>query len=261
MGSHQIGPTPDRDRDLTADDRDAISDALDQTADERDRRAALRDARAALRDAASQAPDREAVADRHAAMRDRLAARCDRLHARDDRAAAKADRLLAAQDRAELFFDDLTGFYRRVSGLVELRREVLEAERTGKRFVLGFLDVDGLKAVNDGHGHEVGDATLREIAHCLRGVFREYDVFVRSGGDEFICGFVDLPIADVAERFDEVNDGLRARDHATVSVGLAERAPGEELESLIKRADAAMYEARGQVARGSGAAARERGAV
>lgn len=103
------------------------------------------------------------------------------------------------------------------------------------------IDVDGLKAVNDSQGHGAGDHLLREVVSCVRRVVREYDVLVRYGGAEFLCGLPDMGIAEVAERLDRANADLVERDHASVTVGLAEREPGERLEALIARADTAMY--------------------
>lgn len=238
--------TAARDRDATADDRDKVARALDASADKRDAHSDRRDGRAEARDEAVNEVDTEAAADRHAALRDRQAAKGDRGRARDDRAAAWSDRILAEKDRAELLLDELTGFYRRAAGFLELEREILKAERTGQRFSLAFVDVDGLKVVNDEQGHEAGDLLLREVARCIRTVLRDYDVCIRYGGDEFICAMADLPVAQSEERFREVNDALAAGNHGSVSVGLVERERGENLASLIGRADAAMYEAREQ---------------
>lgn len=241
--------TAARDRDVTADDRDKVARSLDATADQRDSHSDRRDGRAEARDAAASEVDTDAAADRHAALSDRRAAKGDRGRARDDRVAAWSDRVLAQKDRAELLLDELTGFYRRAAGFLELEREILRAERTGQRFSLAFVDVDGLKLVNDQHGHEAGDLLLREVARCIRAVLRDYDVCIRYGGDEFICAVADLPAEQAEERFRSVNDELAAGGHGSVSIGLAERRRGEELASLIGRADAAMYDARQRAGR------------
>lgn len=244
LNAKSASASPSRDRDATADDRDSTAIAHDVTAEERDALSDERDDRAVARDDASDAPDREAAADRSAALRDRQSAKSDRGHARDDRRAAASDRSLSTADRADLLLDELTGFYRRAAGFLELEREIMKAERTGELFVLAFIDVDGLKVVNDEQGHQGGDNLLREVARCMREVLRGYDVFIRYGGDEFICGVVGLPPEDVAQRFEAANTELHTRDRTSISVGLAERVSGEGLASLIERADAAMYEGR-----------------
>ncbi|MCX6399796.1 MAG: GGDEF domain-containing protein [Propionibacteriales bacterium] len=238
--------TSARDRDSTATDRDKVAVGRDATADERDGHSDERDARADVRESVVIATDSEALGDRRAALHDRQAAGADRVNARFDRLAAASDRTLAERDRAELLLDELTGFYRRAAGFLALDREIVKAERTAQPFVLVFVDVDGLKAVNDQHGHEAGDLLLREVARCIRAVLRDYDICIRYGGDEFICAVTDLSLPKVAARFEAANEELNAVDHASVSVGLVERAPGEELPSLIGRADAAMYDARQQ---------------
>ena len=230
-----------RDRDRSASDRDSMSSAHDVTADERDFLSDQRDARAHDREQALGQIDREAEGDRKAALRDRRAARGDRVNARDDRMAASSDRSLAFADRAEVLLDELTGCYRRPAGFLELEREIVRAELTEQQFVLVFIDVDGLKTVNDQDGLEAGDDLLREVARCTREGLRAYDVIIRQSGDQFVCGVPDLSIADVAERFQVANDELLISAGGSMSVGLAERAKGEGLASLIGRADAAMY--------------------
>jgi diguanylate cyclase (GGDEF)-like protein len=79
---------------------------------------------------------------------------------------------------------------------------------------------------------------------AVRDVVRDYDVIVRYGGDEFICGMADVVTGDVAARFEQANQSLRNVYAATVSVGVVERQRGEGLGGLIQRADAAMYESR-----------------
>ena len=235
---------PPQDRDASAEARDQTAEAHDATADERDELATQRDGRADARDIAAGQIDLDAASDRNAARRDRLAARGDRTHAADDRKAAAIDRVLAALERTAWLRDELTGTYVRAAGLVELEREIIMAERTEHSYVLAFIDVDGLKTINDTFGHDVGDDHLREVVRCIRGVVRDYDVVVRYGGDEFICGMADVHGAEVVERFDRVNLALHEGNHASISVGVAEREKGEELAELISRADAAMYESR-----------------
>lgn len=236
--------TPPDDRDASAEARDQTATSHDTTADERDALAAQRDARADARDLSAGRIDLDAASDRNAALRDRLAARGDRIHAADDRKAAATDRILAARERAAWLHDELTGSYVRAAGLVELEREIIQAERTEHSYVLAFIDVDGLKTVNDTFGHDAGDDHLRAVARCIRDVVRDYDVVVRYGGDEFICGLADAHVADVVERFDRMNATLNEANHASVSVGVAERQQGEDLADLISRADADMYESR-----------------
>jgi diguanylate cyclase (GGDEF)-like protein len=126
---------------------------------------------------------------------------------------------------------------------MELERQVVQAHRTGHPFTLAFIDIDSLKVTNDRYGHAAGDVLLVRVVDALRGVLRSYDLVVRYGGDEFLCGMTDLSAKEASRRFEEVNERLAVANSDSVSVGLAELT-GESLESLIARADAAMYERR-----------------
>jgi diguanylate cyclase (GGDEF)-like protein len=141
----------------------------------------------------------------------------------------------------ESSIDGLTGSYRRDAGLMELEHEVTRAKRTGETFVLAFVDVNNLKERNDVHGHIAGDQLLRKIADTLRANVRSYDLVVRYGGDEFVCGLPALDVNDAAERFARINEDLAATDEASVAFGLAELERGDTLMDLITRADSVMY--------------------
>lgn len=239
------GGRPDAsDRDRTAEDRDRISETHDLTARDRDRHAAERDARATLRDEKAGSIDLDAAADRSGARRDRQGAAGDRRSASADRHAAWTDRALSASERAAQLVDELTGSLRRQAGLAVLEREVCRASRMNEHFVLAFIDIDHLKAMNDLHGHDAGDQLLRAVVTSLRGVIREYDVIVRYGGDEFLCGLMDVGLDEARERFRRAGAHLAERFQASMSVGLAQFEPGEGLGDLITRADAAMYQTR-----------------
>lgn len=233
---------PDTDgRDATADDRDRTADAQDKVSEDRDQRAEARDLRAAAREELNDRPDAAAAADRAGAKRDRQGGAGDRLHAEKDREAASTDRAFSARERSRYIVDGLTGAHRREAGVMELEREVTRAKRTKQPFVLAFVDVDGLKTINDSLGHDAGDRLLQQVVETIRGHVRPYDLIVRYGGDEFLCGVLDLTLADTAERFARVNADLAANCRGSVSTGLAELTASDRLEDLVKRADAAMY--------------------
>jgi diguanylate cyclase (GGDEF)-like protein len=235
-------------RDAQADLRDARAAQRDARASERDARASAREKKARARDAATGLADPRTTLEQLQvqARRDRYAAARDRLQARSDRAAARLDRVVSATERVESSIDGLTGAYRRDAGMLELEHEVTRAQRTGDAFVLAFVDVDNLKARNDLHGHIAGDQLLRRIADTIRANVRSYDLVVRYGGDEFVCGFPALDVKDAAERFARINGDLAANDEASVAFGLAELQRGETLTDLITRADGVMYANRHQ---------------
>lgn len=244
MVSEQTGSSSSHssdDRDRIAEDRDKRAEQHDQASEDRDSRASGRDERAEVREHASDGRvDPGARADRRGAMRDRQGGASDRSQSADDRNASSADRAESAKERATASMDELTNAYRRESGLVELEREVTRARRTKHPFTLAFVDVDDLKAVNDSCGHLAGDRLLRSAADSLKAHLRDYDLTVRFGGDEFVCGLSNMIITQAAERFARVNADL-ASQGASLSVGLAELHTDEVLEHLLERADQALY--------------------
>jgi diguanylate cyclase (GGDEF)-like protein len=254
-----------RDRDAVAMVRAESAATRLETAAERDRAAELRDRGAEGRDALARLHDLEdnGEASREdillRAERDRARAAADRAKAADDRARAAADRAEAARERAEALrdrsksadslklatTDELTGAFTRRFGLEEVSRELERAHRTGAGLVLAFVDVDGLKVVNDSQGHLAGDALLRLLGETLRANVRPYDVIVRYGGDELLCAMPNLSAREARARFEKIAAALTASDaDHSVTFGLAEAEPADSLQELIARADADLLEAR-----------------
>ena len=228
-------------RDLTAEARDRIAQARDDAAAARDRAAELREQRAAesgtIDDAmlALQRVRRSAAETRQRAADERAAAAADRRAAADDREHAASDRRLGG-------LDELTGVFRRGMGELALTHEIDRARRLGRRFVLAVLDVDELKDVNDRAGHAAGDALLRDVAIAITSTLRSYDITVRWGGDEFVCGMSDVTLDVAAERIAEIQRTLNARSPAaSISGGKAALRDDDTLDSVIARADAELY--------------------
>jgi diguanylate cyclase (GGDEF)-like protein len=145
--------------------------------------------------------------------------------------------------------DALTGLanYRRLLDALDL--EIKRYGRTAKSFAVLLLDLDGLKKINDAHGHTVGNRALCRLANVLQMHSREIDTAARYGGDEFV---VVLPETEsdaaqhVAERVSEQlrNDG--EEPPLTVSVGAAVYPrDGRTIEELLHAADSALYEKKG----------------
>jgi diguanylate cyclase (GGDEF)-like protein len=235
-----------RDADELGDDRDLQAEAHDRESEARDERADARDERAEIRERSADSVDAEAAADRAEASGDRREAAGDRASAADDRRAAAADRSRSAQEREAASIDLLTHTRRREQGLAEIERELARAKRTNRPFALAFVDVNGLKRTNDSLGHAAGDELLRQTADVIRSRLRSYDLIVRFGGDEFLCALLDVTIEQAAERFSLVNADLASAEKASISVGLAELQADDDLETLIARADRAMYSEREQ---------------
>jgi diguanylate cyclase (GGDEF)-like protein len=228
-------------RDSPADERDSAAESRDSAAEERDTAAEERDSSAEERERT----DGLSVGEHERAARSRAQAALDRDEGSRDRELAAHDRGLAARDRAHAGVDGLTGALQRDRGLVDVQREVDRARRLDRRLVLAFVDVDGLKAVNDVHGHAAGDELLRDVGVALRTGLRSYDLVVRYGGDEFLCTLSGTDVGGAQRRFDEVARELTDRSpKASTSVGLAALENTETLDELIARADAALYVAR-----------------
>lgn len=266
--SREERDTAAAERGASAAARTAAAVTRTQAAARRDETGRLRDTNAALRDRVAEARDRAAERkeaspltgmghdEATAAMRNfaatiRERAAADRKRAAEDRARAAADRTRAAEDRAQAraalqraYIDELTGVYTRGLGLLTLQHEIDRAHRTGEPFVLAFVDVDGLKQVNDSHGHAAGDAALRRIGQTLRSNLRSYDPIVRVGGDEFICAFSNTSMPAASHRLEQIAVALDQAGVNSISVGLAELSPTESLEDLIARGDAELYRAK-----------------
>jgi diguanylate cyclase (GGDEF)-like protein len=205
----------------------------------RDAKAEKRDVAATRRDRAAEMRERETDGWDHSAAP--TPAAVDRARADEDRMAAAGDRVSSAEDRnaaeSELEFahvDELTGAFHRGIGEEALVNELIRAKRAQASLTLVFVDVDGLKAVNDREGHAVGDALLSEVASSIRSHLRPYDPFVRIGGDEFICTMYDVGIEDAKARFQEIQSGLGG---GSISVGLTVMEPNDSLHDLMQRSD------------------------
>ncbi|MCW2966240.1 MAG: diguanylate cyclase, partial [Solirubrobacteraceae bacterium] len=180
----------------------------------------------------------QAAAHREEAARDRLLAAHDRQQAALDRAAASEELALEGVDH-------LTGALRRRIGLAAIQREMDRSLRTGEPLVVGFVDVDGLKAINDAQGHAAGDDLLHKVAESIQEHLRSYDVVTRFGGDEFVCSLAGQDVSGARARFQQIS-GLIADTvpGATITVGFAARGGADTLDGLIGRADQAMIDAR-----------------
>jgi diguanylate cyclase (GGDEF)-like protein len=219
----------------------------DQAAEDRHHAAADRDQSVSDRDVSQAAADQRAV-NRSESARDRVHATSDREAAIEDRAGADRDYGLRRADLRRAQLDQLTGAFGREIGLSLLDREIDRARHGNGHLVLAYIDVDGLKQVNDGHGHGAGDALLRDVVAAIQRHMRSYDTLVRVGGDEFVCALSDCTRTVAGSRFEEIRATMRVtQPHASLSVGFAELRPGDTLEELTKRGDAALYRAkRGQ---------------
>jgi diguanylate cyclase (GGDEF)-like protein len=142
--------------------------------------------------------------------------------------------------------DPLTGCPNRRAFLERLGRSIAEAA-LGSPSVVCLIDLDGFKAVNDRDGHAAGDATLREVTTALHAAVRDSDTVARLGGDEFaVLAAVEpgTPVQVLAERLRDAVAQAGRYCGVTASVGVAFVEPGDDVNLLLHRADAAMYRAK-----------------
>lgn len=148
-----------------------------------------------------------------------------------------------------LKIDHLTGiFNRRV-----LDEEVSTIFKTALRYKrplsVILFDIDDFKAVNDFYGHEVGDNTLKELASVVKKRLRSSDIFLRHGGEEFLLVLPETDINGALSLAEDIRRTVEKHDkfptgRVTCSFGVATLKEGDSLDSLISRADKAMYAAK-----------------
>jgi diguanylate cyclase (GGDEF)-like protein len=156
--------------------------------------------------------------------------------------------------RTQSIRDPLTGLFNRRYMEDSMEREFRRATRKHTSVAILMLDVDHFKRFNDSHGHEAGDAVLREMAVLLRGQLRAEDVACRYGGEEFMIVLPDTTLqaaSDCAERLRRgtgaarvMHDG-KSLEPITLSIGVASYPQhGNTSESVLRAADEALYQAK-----------------
>jgi diguanylate cyclase (GGDEF)-like protein len=224
-------------------ERDDTARRRDQTATTRDVAADVRDERTGICEAALRASEATSIRARVMASEHvRHNAAADRAGAARDRQGAAIDRGRAAAELKHAQLDGLTHVDTRELGLITLEREMDRSRRSGEPFVLGFIDIDGLKELNDREGHAAGDALLQAVVGAFKAKLRSYDPLVRIGGDEFLCGFVNTELDVARQRVQAIQNTMASSPQmASLTVGLAALTEKEALDRLIARADANMY--------------------
>lgn len=152
--------------------------------------------------------------------------------------------------------DSLTGLHNRRCFMQELEERLKRARRYGETLAVVFVDLDGFKPINDGHGHGVGDQALQAVAGAMRAWIRDSDAIGRIGGDEFAAVLLQAERQtawQVVDRLRLAVAGLEVRGRhgepvpVTLSAGIALfPEDATELETLLVRADVALLEAKRQ---------------
>ncbi len=161
--------------------------------------------------------------------------------------------LATEQARHQALHDALTGLPNRVLLLDRLEQAILNMQRQHEGFSLLVLDLDGFKEVNDTYGHHVGDVVLARVGTRLRAQLRDSDTIARIGGDEFAVLIHGVSSAGDAERvaaslLGALGQAIVVEEEPIVvgaSIGIVHcPAHGADPATLLRRADAAMYEAK-----------------
>lgn len=147
--------------------------------------------------------------------------------------------------------DFLTGIYNRRKFQELLKSEIDRIKRYPKPLSLIMFDIDNFKRINDSLGHAAGDDVIREVAAVTGENIRETDVFARYGGEEFVILALETGLAEaqtIAEKIRHAlqRHGFGAAGNITASFGVTELRENDTLDSFLKRADQALYEAKKQ---------------
>jgi diguanylate cyclase len=157
--------------------------------------------------------------------------------------------------RNESNTDALTGLANRKKFDIALRLAMRQFQESGEKLCLLMLDIDHFKSFNDNYGHQTGDQILRLVAHTLRHGLKGRDIAARYGGEEFS---IILPATSSENAFtvaEQIRGAIAAKElvkrssgenlgRLTISIGIAEVSPGENVKDLIERADKALYQAK-----------------
>jgi len=146
--------------------------------------------------------------------------------------------------------DELTGLYNR-RGFYSVATKFIElAKRNHREFFIFFLDLNGLKKINDNYGHKEGDFAIKSASEILLKTFRHTDIIARMGGDEFVVMAIDCTIKDLAnidkrlkENQEEINNRIQKPYKISFSYGVAPYQPGKiySLDELLEEADRNLY--------------------
>ena len=146
--------------------------------------------------------------------------------------------------------DPLTGLFNRVHGDRVLEESLARGQRYGEKCGLMMLDVDYFKAINDQHGHQIGDRVLKRFATTLRSTLRSTDIACRWGGEEFLVICPHSNIEETTQAANKIVSALNDNpigpngDVITASIGVTECPPGVSADICLHTADQALYSAK-----------------
>jgi diguanylate cyclase (GGDEF)-like protein len=158
---------------------------------------------------------------------------------------------LAAEAQYLAHTDPLTGLANRRRTMTQLDKFIVRCGVEDRKLALIAFDIDHFKQVNDNHGHQTGDDVLVRIADITRGEVRASDLIGRMGGEEFVWILPDATAEETAIAAERLRHAIETGSSqnglptVTASIGYAMWQEGDDASSLLARADAALYEAKG----------------
>lgn len=180
--------------------------------------------------------------------------RAERMRSRVEQLESEARDLQAslAREQINATTDPLTGIPNRLAYEQRVALEFKRWKRFGRPLCLVAWDIDRFKAINDGHGHQAGDAVIRAVAKRFAGMIRETDFVARYGGEEFVMLLVDTAPETAMGVLDKLREAIAQQVilieggsvQVTASAGLAEFRADEDPDRVFARADRALYRAK-----------------
>ena len=154
---------------------------------------------------------------------------------------------LELENKAER--DSLTGLLNRYSMQDRLNAELNRCYRNNQPMALMIFDIDHFKSVNDNFGHHIGDQVIRQVAAISQDTFRDYDLAFRIGGEEFLVCMPGVNQQQAARKAELLREQIEAQQivpgaKITISIGYAIAQLNQDLDTLVKKADDALYHAK-----------------
>lgn len=148
--------------------------------------------------------------------------------------------------------DYLTELANRRFMVTRLKEEIVNTEKTGKKFSILLCDIDYFKKINDTYGHEIGDLILKEVTLSIKKSVRECDLVSRWGGEEFLVLLIDTDIISAANIAEKIRDRVEEKAimvnnmaiKSTISIGVTEYIHELSISQNINNADKALYQSK-----------------
>lgn len=155
---------------------------------------------------------------------------------------------LLKEKEMQSFKDELTGLYNRRFMNETMHGYLPRAKREDIPVTALMIDIDYFKQFNDNYGHNLGDSVLIQVAHCVEQCMRETDLVCRLGGEEFLAIMFDATEDEGEIKANNIHASIQTINNfplpITVSIGVAQRSDSDDVETLIRHADMALYDAK-----------------